>query len=84
MDPQELADVIEAVLDAALAGGMDPDVAEVSVAFDKASGDATVKSTSGAGKSFELVVAAADIASAMGADVAEDAADAAPAEMVAA
>lgn len=84
MDPQTLADVQEAALDAALAGGMDPDVAEITYSFDAKTGDATVKSTSGAGKSFELVVPAADIASAMGADVAEDAADAAPAEMVAA
>lgn len=82
MDPQTLADIQEAALDAALAAGMDPDVAEISYAFDKATGDATVKSTSGEGKTFELAVSAADIASALGADVAEDAAEAPPAEMV--
>lgn len=83
MEPQDLADVIEAVLDAALAGGMDPDVSEIAIAFDKASGDAMVKSTSGEGKSFELAVSATEIASALGADVSEDAAEA-PAAPVAA
>lgn len=75
MEPQDLADVMEAVLDAALASGLDPDVAEYTVSFDKASGDASVKSTSGAGKAFTLAVSAAEIASALDADVAEDATD---------
>lgn len=84
MDPQTSMDMTEAVMDAAFAAGMDPDFSELHILVDKATGDATVKSTSGEGKTFELAVSAADIASALGADVAEDAAEAPPAEMVAA
>lgn len=73
MEPQDLADVMEAVIDCALAAGMDPDVAEVTVSFDKTTGDAAVKSTSGAGKAFECSCPAADIAAALDADMAEDA-----------
>lgn len=80
MEPQDLADVIEAALDAALAAGLDPDAAELSFAFDAKSGDVSIKSTSGAGKSFDLVVPAADIASALDGDMAEDGAEAAPAD----
>ncbi|MBL0219653.1 MAG: hypothetical protein IPQ07_38035 [Myxococcales bacterium] len=68
--------MIEAVLDASLAGGMDPDVAEITIGFDPKTGDASVKSTSGSGKAFTLAVPASDIASALDADVAEDAGEA--------
>lgn len=75
MEPQDLADIQEAALDAALAAGMDPDVSEVSYTFDPKTGDVSVKSTSSAGKVFDVVIPVADIAAALDADVAEDAGD---------
>ena len=77
MEPNDLADIQEAALDAALAAGMDPDVATIAYSFDAKTGDAKVTSTSAAGKAFELVVTAAEIADALDADVSEDAMDAA-------
>lgn len=85
MDPEALADALLAALDASLAKGMDPDVKAFSVEFNDA-GDASIKSTSGAGKAFELVVTAAEMAEALDAELddAMPAPDAAPIGEVAA
>ena len=78
MDPQSAMDAIEAVMDASFAAGMDPDFAELSFVVDKATGDVSVQSTSGSGAAYTGTVTLAEIATALGADVAEDAASAMP------
>lgn len=83
MEPQDLADAVLAILDASLAGGMDPDVKSFSFDISDA-GDVAVKSTSGAGKVYEGTVTAAQIAETLDADMAEDAAAAPAAEAPAA
>ena len=68
MEPDDLADAMMAILDASLAAGMDADVK--SFAFEvSADGDVAVKSTSGAGKAFDLAIPAADMAEALDGEI---------------
>lgn len=68
-----LSEMIEIVIDAALADGMDPDVKSLSLEVGE-DGGVTIKSTSGAGVEYANDLAAEDLAAAL------DLESAAPAE----
>lgn len=80
-DPEMSAEIILAVLDAAFAAGMSPDIKSFSVEFsDK--GDAAVKATDSAGNAFDAAVSADDLAAAMDLEPADGEPDAAADEAV--